>query len=57
MVNSPAIFAGEFNGGRVVCISPHPEQTQGLEDFVPRAINWAVSKKTTASKTSLPKAE
>jgi predicted deacylase/putative intracellular protease/amidase len=41
MVDSPAIFAGEFQQGRVVCISPHPEQTSGLEDLVPRAASWA----------------
>lgn len=57
MVDSPAIFSGQFEQGRVVCISPHPEQTKGLEDFVPRAINWAASKEATASKPSLPKAE
>jgi predicted deacylase/putative intracellular protease/amidase len=45
MVNSPAIFAASCQRGRVVCISPHPEQTDGLEDFVPRAVAW-VSKRT-----------
>lgn len=41
MVNSPAILAGKFQKGRVVFISPHPEQTKGLEDLVPNAILWA----------------
>lgn len=40
MVNSPAIFAGKYEKGRVICISPHPEQTAGLEYIVPRAVNW-----------------
>jgi predicted deacylase len=40
MVNSPAIVAGHFGKGRVICSSPHPEQTTGLEDFVPKAIQW-----------------
>lgn len=41
MVNSPAMLAGEFQKGRVVFVSPHPEQTKGLEDLVPNAIFWA----------------
>lgn len=40
MVNSPALFAADYRQGRVVCISPHPEQTRGLEEFVPRALVW-----------------
>ncbi len=40
MVDSPAIFAGSYLQGRVVCISPHPEQTAGLEEFVPRVVEW-----------------
>jgi len=40
MVNSPAIFAGQFKQGRVVCISPHPEQTAGLDYIVPHAVKW-----------------
>ena len=41
MVNSPAMLAGEFKKGRVVFISPHPEQTLGLEELVPHAVLWA----------------
>jgi predicted deacylase len=40
MIDSPAIFAGQFKQGKVVCISPHPEQTEGLEYIVPQAVNW-----------------
>lgn len=47
MVNSPAIFASQYLQGRVVCISPHPEQTAGLEDFVPRAVSWAAQRDPT----------
>jgi hypothetical protein len=41
MVNSPAAAAGELGQGRVLVFSPHPEQTEGLEDLVIRAIEWA----------------
>lgn len=40
MVDSPAIVAGRCGEGRVLCMSPHPEQTRGLEDFIPRAVLW-----------------
>ena len=40
MIDSPAIFAGQFKRGKVICISPHPEQTAGLEYLVPQAVNW-----------------
>ncbi len=40
MIDSPAIFAGTYQKGKVVCISPHPEQTAGLDYIVPQAVNW-----------------
>jgi hypothetical protein len=40
MINSPAAAAGELGKGRVITFSPHPEQTDGLESFVIRAIEW-----------------
>jgi hypothetical protein len=40
MADSPAVIAAEFKRGRVVCISPHPEQTEGLDDIVPRVVDW-----------------
>jgi putative intracellular protease/amidase len=40
MVNSPAAAAGTLGKGRVITFSPHPEQTDGLEDLVIRAIEW-----------------
>ena len=43
MVDSPAIAAGCFGKGRVMFISPHPEQTLGLADLVRRAAEWAAA--------------
>ena len=40
MINSPAIFAARYQKGKVLCISPHPEQTSGLEYLLPRAVTW-----------------
>ena len=40
MVNTPAIIAGEFGKGRVLCISPHPESTATLHSLVQNAIRW-----------------
>jgi hypothetical protein len=44
MVNSPAILASRFGKGRVLCFSPHPEQSKGLEPFVTRAVVWAAGR-------------
>jgi glutamine amidotransferase-like uncharacterized protein len=43
MVNSPAILASRFGKGRVLCFSPHPEQSKGLDTFVTRAVVWAAA--------------
>jgi hypothetical protein len=40
MVNTPAIIAGEFGKGRVLCISPHPESSKALHALVQNAIRW-----------------
>jgi predicted deacylase/putative intracellular protease/amidase len=40
MIGSPAIVAGRYGKGRVMSISPHPEQTQGLETLIPQAVAW-----------------
>lgn len=40
MVNSPAAVSGTLGKGRVITFSPHPEQTDGLEGLVIRAIEW-----------------
>ena len=44
MVNSPAVVYSTFGTGRVLTISPHSEDTPGLENFVPRALAWLGSK-------------
>lgn len=44
MVNSPAIVSGTCGKGRVLVSSPHPEQTEGLEHFVPKAVRWVAGK-------------
>lgn len=46
MVGSPAIAAATYGEGRVVVIGPHPEQTKGLEDVVPRAVRWLGGRRT-----------
>ena len=40
MVNSPAIVTSTCGKGRVVVISPHPEQSKGAESMIPAAIKW-----------------
>lgn len=44
MVNTPAIVAGSFGKGRVICSSPHPEQTAGMESFIVRAVKWTAGR-------------
>ncbi|MBL9116752.1 MAG: hypothetical protein JNJ83_17220 [Verrucomicrobiaceae bacterium] len=41
MTGAPAIAVGEFGKGRVVAISPHPEQTAGLDEMVRNAVRWS----------------
>ncbi len=45
-----AIASGTYHKGRVVCFSPHPEQTKGLGHLIERAIQWAARKPTTDEK-------
>lgn len=44
MVNAPAMVAGSFGKGRVVCSSPHPEQTTGMDDFIVHAVKWTAGR-------------
>jgi putative intracellular protease/amidase len=44
MVDSPAIASARYGQGRVLFVSPHPEQTSGLEDLVQRGAQWAAGK-------------
>ena len=41
MTGAPAIAAGEKGKGRVMVISPHPEQTEGLDELVRNAVRWS----------------
>lgn len=41
MKGTGAIARGEFNEGRVVCFSPHPEKTPAARSFVADAVRWA----------------
>jgi len=40
MVNTPAMVAAPFGKGRVICSSPHPEQTDGMDDWIVKAVRW-----------------
>lgn len=44
MLDTPAIVRGTFGKGHVVCSSPHPEQTKGLEDLMRRLIRSAATR-------------
>ena len=41
MINAPAAAYSNYGKGRVFVLSPHSENTQGLENMVPRALLWA----------------
>ena len=45
-VNSPAHVISTYGKGRVFISSPHPENTPGLENFIPRGILWSAGDKT-----------
>ncbi|MCB1062656.1 MAG: ThuA domain-containing protein [Verrucomicrobiae bacterium] len=55
MVGTTAIARVDFGKGRVFCFSPHPEMTEGLAAFVPRAIRWAAKNSAPTAKASLKK--
>ena len=40
MIDSPAMVTASYGAGRVIFISPHPEKTKGLENFLPKAVSW-----------------
>ncbi len=44
MVNSPAAVFAPYGKGRVITISPHSEDTPGLENVIPRALAWVTAK-------------
>ena len=41
MKGTTAFAAAEFGKGRVVCLSPHPERSAGLDGIIRRAVGWA----------------
>jgi glutamine amidotransferase-like uncharacterized protein len=45
MKGTTAIASAPFGEGRVMCISPHPESTQGLDGVIRRAVEWAAPSK------------
>jgi len=45
MVNTPAAVFSYYGKGKVFIVSPHPENTPGLENFLPKVIVWLVGKK------------
>jgi hypothetical protein len=55
MKGTTAIARAEFGTGRVVCFSPHPEQTPGLKSLVRQAVRWAADKDLAASKSGKKK--
>lgn len=44
MVDSPAMVAGDYGKGRVLCSSPHPEQQTGMEGFIVNAVKWVAGR-------------
>jgi putative intracellular protease/amidase len=44
MKGTTAIACAPFGEGRVLCFSPHPEKTAGLESFITRAIEWVAKR-------------
>jgi len=45
MVGTIAIASGIYGNGRVMCISPHPERSPGLDGLIRHAVAWADSTK------------
>jgi glutamine amidotransferase-like uncharacterized protein len=44
MPGATAVAAAEFGKGRVLCFSPHPEETDGLHKFLLGGIMWAAAR-------------
>lgn len=54
MIGTTAIAAGKFGKGKVLCFSPHPELTDGLESFVQAAIEHVEKQDQHAPSSSFP---
>jgi glutamine amidotransferase-like uncharacterized protein len=49
MVNSPAIYTAPYGRGRVVCFTPHPEMTPGIEWMIGSAVTWLTENKSSTT--------
>ena len=52
MKGTTAIARGKFGKGRVVCFSPHPEKTPGLEKLLQSAVRWAAQSELRDAQTT-----
>lgn len=44
MPGTPAMIAGTYGEGRILCFSPHPEYTEPLQGMITRAVTWAAKR-------------
>jgi putative intracellular protease/amidase len=44
MSGTPALISGAYGKGRIICSSPHPESTAGLEGLFIHMVRWAAGK-------------
>jgi hypothetical protein len=44
MINTPAAIYATYGNGKVFLISTHPENTPGLEHFIPRVLHWLTAR-------------
>ncbi len=44
MVNTPAVIYSTYGKGKVFLVSTHPENTPGLENFIPNVLNWLITR-------------
>ncbi|MEZ6038156.1 MAG: exo-alpha-sialidase [Planctomycetota bacterium] len=51
MRDTPAMLRGRYGDGRVLCSSPHPELTDGLDGMVRAATQWLASRGETPRST------
>lgn len=41
MSGTPALITGRYGKGRIICSSPHPESTAGLDEIFRHMVRWA----------------
>jgi putative intracellular protease/amidase len=44
MSGTPALISGTYGKGRIICSSPHPESTTGLDEIFRHMVCWAAGK-------------